>query len=106
MWNLEFVNPSSYDAVEKAMNFIGKEAGIEQYGTGEHKFLTVVCDGLPYNLRAGIIHCAYFCICGFQAVGNTNIQKHEEEQENPQNHECMNVTRNLVGFYYNPGQVI
>ena len=73
-----FVNPCSYKAVITILRNIGKKAGIKKYGTGIRKWITIYCDGSPFNLCQGDNEYIYLYnvwrICdGFSEDKNTYV---------------------------------
>jgi hypothetical protein len=50
-----FVNPNSFKSITEILRFIGKKAGIKQYGGNLREWITIICDGLPYSLVAKVI---------------------------------------------------
>ena len=72
-----FVNPCSYEAVTIVLRKIGVESGISQYGTGDRKWVIVVCDGVPYNLCRRVINSYTICPnCNESINGKDACLKH------------------------------
>ena len=88
--NPVFQNPCSYDACVSVLRHIGFKAGILCYVTMNNRFpnttkshrhwVTVTCDGSPYNLCFRIIMSTYKCdLCGHTTIGVTAMKKHLTE---------------------------
>ena len=50
-----FVNPNNYQCLKLVLRHLGRKAGVARYGGTERQWLTVSCDGLPYNLVLQLI---------------------------------------------------
>ena len=72
-----FVNPCSYNSVITILRNIGKKAGIKKYGTGTREWITIYCDGSPFNLCVRVIMSTYTCtMCGESVTGFLKIRTH------------------------------
>ena len=72
-----FVNPCSYNSVITILRNIGKKAGIKKYGTGTRGWITIYCDGSPFNLCVRVIMSTYTCtMCGESVTGFLKIRTH------------------------------
>ena len=55
------VNPNSYENIRLCLLNIGKQSGIQKYGTGKRYFVFIYCDGVPYNMINRVISCTFRC---------------------------------------------
>ena len=51
-----FVNPNSHEALRRLLQHIGSECGVRSAGGHDREWVTVCCDGLPYNLMRHVIN--------------------------------------------------
>ena len=74
-----FVNPCSYEAVAVALRNLGQKFGLRRYG-GERLWLSVACDGLPYNLASRLIRSMHICsICQDSINGLDACAQHSND---------------------------
>ena len=50
-----FVNPNSHEALRRLLRHIGQECGVKGVGGSEREWVSVCCDGLPYNLMRTVM---------------------------------------------------
>ena len=72
------VSPNSYDSVRSVLIHVGREAGIQKYGTGDKQFLFLYCDGLPYSLIQRMCRCTFRCsVCSEILTDRPKCEKHQ-----------------------------
>ena len=74
------VNPCSYQAVATVLRNIGHRSGRIKKYEGIREWVTVVCDGIPYNLCNRIIQSMHVCNkCDISLNGMKECQQHQVE---------------------------
>jgi hypothetical protein len=97
-----FVNPCSYTSLVTVLRDVGKHGGVATYGTGDHQWLIVVCDGLPCTLASRIIADSETC-----SICSTVIMNPKERvQHNNQVREKTSIAERTTNQGYTPIGVV